>query len=114
MTAIVVSLHLARVTSPAHAAARACWPQDLWREMDDTLRWSELAFVVRNRLQLPRGISDDTIVESLKEITAAGNNDDRWAVAFGSTLGLYLSLGVEGFEEAMDELLAILPPSVAA
>lgn len=114
MTAVVVRLHLARIMSPAEAAARACTPQELWRGADEAVRWSELAFVVRNRLHLPRGISDGTIVESLKVIAAAETADDRWSAAFGSTLGLYLSLGVDGFEDAMDELLAILPPRIAA
>lgn len=113
MTAIVMRLHWARVSSPAEAAARACWPQDLFTQDDANIRWSELALVVRNRLALPRGIGDDTIIESLKEIAAVRDPDDRWAAAFGSTLGLYLSLGVEGFEDSLQELLTILPPLAA-
>ncbi|MEM9029212.1 MAG: hypothetical protein AAGC70_12665 [Pseudomonadota bacterium] len=113
MTAIVMRLHWARMTSPGEAAARACWPSD-WATADtDDMRWSEIALVVRNRLQLPRGIGEDTIIESLKEIASVPDADERWAAAFGSTLGLYLSLGVDGFEEAMDELLSILPPIAA-
>lgn len=106
-------LHWARVASPAEAAARAFHPLDIWSANDNDIRWQELAFIVRNRLQLPRGIGDDMIIDSLKEIAAAGDTDDRWAVAFGSTLGLYLSLGVDGFEGAMHELLSILPPMAA-
>ncbi len=113
MTAVVMRLHLARVASPAEAAAQACWPDDVVKTDDAGLRWSELALVVRNRLQLPRGIGDDTIIDSLKEIASVNDPDDRWAVAFGSTLGLYLSLGVEGFEDALEELLLILPPIAA-
>lgn len=113
MTAVVIRLHWARVASPAEAMARACTPLELWSPNDSDILWQELALVVRNRLQLPNGVDDETVIESLQEIAAAGDKDDRWAAAFGSNLGVYLSLGVEGFEGAMHELLSILPPMAA-
>ncbi|MGF1648823.1 MAG: hypothetical protein ACFCUN_00050 [Hyphomicrobiaceae bacterium] len=68
---------------------------------------SSVITALRSRLDLPNGLDDDAIAHSIEEVMAASSERDRWSAAFNSTLGLYLSLRSEHFDEALRQFIAI-------
>ncbi|MEO1793102.1 MAG: hypothetical protein AAFU50_00705 [Pseudomonadota bacterium] len=110
MTATVIRLHHAR-TARQHAALDRGGDTNETAPPVDALDLCELSLIVRNRFQIPEGLSDDAILRSLREIRAAKDDRGRWLAAFDSTLGLFLSLRMSDFNTELKSLLALVPPA---
>jgi len=77
----------------------------------EALNLAELAFVVRNRFDLPDGIDETLVIQSLAEVRAAHGEAARWRAAFESTLGVYFSLAGVDLDETLNTLVAMVPPA---
>ena len=84
-------------------------PSEQHSEMD-ILHLAELVPIVRERLSIDENFPDDSILASLKSITAKSAARDRWQTAFSSNLGSWLTLKGEDAENALNTLVTLLPP----
>ncbi|MEO1266368.1 MAG: hypothetical protein AAFV26_11755 [Pseudomonadota bacterium] len=109
MTATVIRLHEVRAARLGSGSRPMPVRTDDAAPPVDALDLCELAMIVRNRFQLPDGLSDDALIRSLGEIQAARGARERWVAAFDSTLGLFLSLRTSDFNGEMQALLALVP-----
>ena len=111
MTATVIRLHHVRAARSQRPLSPSATDTADRTPGADALDLCELTHVVRNRFQIPEGLSDDAILRSLREIRAAKDDRGRWLAAFDSTLGLFLSLRMSDFNAELKSLLSLVPPA---
>ncbi len=79
-------------------------------EPADVLHLAEVVPIVRQQLDVPTEFTDDAILSSLKMIAMRSSERERWRVAFDSNLARYLSIRGRDLGQALQRLLALLPP----
>lgn len=80
------------------------------RPLADILHLAEAVPIVRQQLDVPIEFTDDAIFSSLKTIAARSSDRERWRAAFGSNLARYLSIRGRDLGQALQQLIALIPP----
>lgn len=75
----------------------------------ESLHLVELVPVLRRQLKLDHGLSDATVLDSLKSIAAHSARQDRWRAAFDSVIGRSLAHRGADLNTALNIILAALP-----
>jgi len=75
----------------------------------EPLHLLESLALVRERFGLDGIIADADILADLSRIAAAATPHDRWAAAYGSQLGHWLSLTARDVNASLAALMALLP-----
>lgn len=75
----------------------------------DKAKLADLIPVVRARLEIASGLTDEALLRGMADIAARKSNSDRWRAAFNSEVGRWLAARGTDLNTALNIILGIVP-----